>query len=227
MKKSDKVNLYYQTGIGYLNKGQPEEALNSFKQALELDSDEPLVLQGMGLAYFQMGILESGLVWLQKAKKLDPDNPELNNNLASIHLAMNHFEDALETSNQALNDPDYKTPAAAYYNRGIAYLNLGKVTEAEEDFKHASRLEPLFDQPLVSLGRLFFSRGDYQKAIEYLNAAIKVNNQNPEALLYRAQAKWHRGLITEAENDFLEILRQVSETTPIAKEARDWLDKIH
>ena len=210
----------------YRRKGDAEKGIKHLKKALEYDADRPDILHGLGIAYFQMGMLEPAELWLSKAVKLDPGNPELRNNLSGLYLQLKRYNDAFRESDIALKDPDYRTPAAALCNRGIAEYNLGRTNKAEADFRSAIRHNPFYDLPHMQLGRIYSEQGDFDKAIRSFSDALKINDKNPNAYLKRGIAYWQRGLVTEAENDFSKILRLVPENNPIAKSAREWLSKI-
>jgi len=222
----EKIRLYYEAGIGYINQGEPDKAIDSLKRAYALNKTYPQVLHSLGLAYFQLGVPETALVWLDRAAALTPDDPQLNNNLASVHLAMQHYDKTITYSSKALENPDYRTPAAAFYNRGLARLRSGDPTGAEDDFNRAIRHEPLYDMPRVELGRLLIRKGDYETAINHLSAAIQINKRNAEAYLLRGIAQWERGFVTRAENDFNQVIRIEGANRTIVDRAHNWLDRI-
>jgi type IV pilus assembly protein PilF len=226
MSKTDKARLYYDAGIGYINKGDPQNAIDNLKQANELDERNPLTLHAMGLAYFQLGIADIALVWLQKAAAISPDDPELNNNLASVYLTSGLFDKAIIHSTKAISNLDYRTPAAAYFNRGVSKSRLGDLNGAEADFRSAIRLEPLYDMPRVELGRIMYNRNQFNDAVTMLTSAIRANQNNPESFLLRGQAYWQQGYISKAESDFNTVLKMKNVTSSVREQAHDWLERI-
>jgi len=223
---SDKARLYYNTGVEHLNEGNPNDAIGSLREAERLAPKSPEIKQVIGLAYFSIGVLNKAEQYLLNAQKLDPENPRISNNLSGLYLKLGRNQQAIEEATKAINNIDYRTPAAAHYNRGMAFYNLNQPNKAETEFKQAISIECLFDKPYLALGRLYIDRGQYDSAIEILNSAVRSNKNNPYAYLDRGIAKWHRGYITEAENDFIFVLRLVPDTSNVAKTALKWLDKI-
>ena len=226
MSRTDKAQLYYDAAVGYLNKGDAQNAIDNLKAAYDLDKDNPQIMHVMGLAYFQMGVPETALTWLMKACAVTPDDPELNNNIASVYLVMNQYDKSITHSSKALANPDYRTPAAAYFNRGIASMRLDKPGDAEKDFRSAMRHEPLFDKPRVELGRIMLRNNRYDDAVQMLSSAIKANASNPETYLLRGQALWHQGYVSRAEADFNKILYLENAGPEIKQQAHDWLEKL-
>jgi len=223
---SEKIRLYYEAGIGYINRGQPDKAIDSLKNAYELDHGYPQVLHALGLAYLQLGVPETALIWFRKTEELTPDDSQLLNNLSSTYLALKNYDETIRYATKALADLNYRTPAAAHYNRGLARMHTGDLAGAEADFMSAIRLEPLYDRPRVELARLLIRKGMYDTAINHLTSAVKINKRNAEAYLLRGQANWERGLVTQAENDFNHVIRMDSASPAIMDQAHNWLDRI-
>ena len=78
---------------------------------------------------------------------------------------------AIEYLNNALKQqPNY---AQTYYNRGLAYYNLGQYQKAVEDYDEAIRLKPDYPHAYYNRGTAYFNLGnnslacsDFQKACE-------------------------------------------------------------
>ncbi len=226
MSTSEKAKMYYDTGVNYLGNGEPEKAVDALKQSLSLDSKNYATKHVLGLCYLQMDLLDSAEMWLLKAQTGAPDDPELLNNIASLYLRQKRYQDAINQSTRVLSNTDYFTPAAAYYNRGMANYNLSNFDAAGEDFKFAIKHEPFFDRAHFMLGKVYLEQGNYDKAIKFLSNSIKVNSKNVEAYYVRGIAYWNRGFVSEAERDFNAILRIVPSSSAIADSTKDWLDKI-
>ncbi len=220
------AKLRYDTGIGYLNKGNPQEAIKVLKEALEIAPKQPLILHGLGLAYLQIGMLDAAIDHLEQAAKYDESDSEMMNNLSSAYLAAGRYEKAIAAATRALEDADYRTPAAARFNRGSSYMALDRIDEAIEDFTAAIRLDPLFDMPYMKMGDIALARGDYSGAITSYESAIKLNPTNYEAMFNRGKAYWHRGLLSDAESEFNKVLRNTTDKNPLNRAAREWLEKI-
>ncbi|MBN1354704.1 tetratricopeptide repeat protein [bacterium] len=224
---SNRARLYFDTGIEYMQNGNLMEALSAFKEAEKLAPHDPEIQHMIGLAYLGQSMHEEAQKRMELAQKWDPDNPRIANNLASVYLESGRLDDTIRQATRALANPDYRTPAAAYYNRGMAYLKKKEAEKASADFLKAIQIEPLFDKPYVELGQIYTDEGNYNAAIKVLDAAVKVNSQNALAYFRRGVARWYRGYVTDSENDFSTVLRLVPESHLLASSARAWLSKIH
>jgi tetratricopeptide (TPR) repeat protein len=220
------AKLYYTTGVEYLRQGSPLDALNAFKEAEKIIPDDPEIQHVIGLTYLNLKIYDEAEKRLKKALELDPHNPQIANNLSSLHLEMGLVAESIRDASLALSNPDYRTPAAAYYNRGMGHWKSGNVKQAKEDFLNAIQIEPLYDQPYIELGQIYMDEGLYDTAIRVLDSAVKVNDKNALAIFRRGMAKWYRGYLTDSENDFSQVLRILPETHPLSTSAREWLHKI-
>jgi tetratricopeptide (TPR) repeat protein len=82
----------------------------------------------------------------------------------------------------------------AHLRRGEAYRAQRRYDEAIRDWREATRLTPEAPQPLVALGDLAESRGEFGEAAEwYGQAAERLKDEDP-ALLYRlALARYRAG----------------------------------
>jgi len=92
------------------------------------------------------------------------------------------FEDA----QQHLHDGDMETAVRlfsdlidlddgymlAYVARGRIYLDLGDYARAMSDFTIAHEEKPDLPEPQLAIGDLYFSRKDYQRAIDYFDGAL-------------------------------------------------------
>ncbi len=223
---SDQVRMIYETGLGYMREGKPQDAIETLKQANEMSPNQYEIHHAIGLAYFQIGIVDTAKMWLEGAKKLNGTDPEVANNMASVYIASGEYGKAVTEANIALKDPNYRTPAAAFFNRGMAYYYLGDLQNAETDLKESIRRQPLFDRAHLKLGRLYYDRGEYEKAAAALNTSLRLNDKSAEAYFYRAMTAWHQGYVTKAEEDLSTLLRLVPKDNVYAEKARTWLSKI-
>ena len=80
----------------------------------------------------------------------------------------------------------------AYLRRGEAYRAQHRDDEAVRDWREATRLAPDAPQPLIELGDLFESHGDFEQAADWYDQAQKrLSDENP-SLLYRLALALYR-----------------------------------
>ncbi len=117
----------------YLSRGQAEEALRAFTNALSV-WDVPLVRANIAVAYMQLGRMDAAEQQLRIALDMDERMPDAWCNLATVLMHRGEPAQAAEAARKALSfREDF---AMAHNNLAAALLELGEVTEAR---KHASR----------------------------------------------------------------------------------------
>jgi lipoprotein NlpI len=75
------------------------------------------------------------------------------------------------------NDVIQKKPRrvpVAYVNRGVAFMDMGRLDRAVEDFDTAIALDPSDYLPYTNLGKLYLNIGSFEKSIEYASRAIAI-----------------------------------------------------
>jgi tetratricopeptide (TPR) repeat protein len=83
----------------------------------------------------------------------------------------------------------------AYVARGRIFLDLGDYARAMSDFTIAHEENPDLPEPQLAIGDLYFSRKDYQRAIQYFDGALAGMPGN-------AMAYCRRGISHYYEHDF-------------------------
>ncbi len=226
LTRREEADLHYEAGLGYINQGNPQSAVEQLKIAHDKNKKNPQIMHALGLAYLQMGMPDTALEWILKVTSYLPEDPEIQNNLASVYIRLEQYDKGIFHSTKAIDNPDYRTPAAAYFNRGISRVRKGDADGGEADFKAAIRHEPMYDMPKIELARLMIRKNLFDEAIRMLSTAINVNANNPESYLLRGQALWHRGYISRAETDFRKILELKNVSPSLIDQAHDWLEKL-
>ena len=74
--------------------------------------------------------------------------------------------------------------ARLFVERGIFHQTAGKWKEAEEDYLQALALAPVYPSALYGLSRIYKYQGDYEKALVFLNKAIRYGNGELSLELY-------------------------------------------
>jgi tetratricopeptide (TPR) repeat protein len=117
---------------------------------------------------------------LQKAVDREPENPRLHEKLGDVYTKQKMHELALAHYNQAiwLNSSN----SYLYTLRGNSLIQLGKVEDAEENFKQALRLDPQQGPALVALGNVYAKQQRFKDAAALYRQAL--NGQMNADVLY-------------------------------------------
>ena len=128
-------------GYAFLQNGQSEEALESFKKSLAQEKETKESLRGLGIANLSLGKYDEAIDAFVKAlnksngsiKDVDFD---INSYLGYAYEKAEKYEEAVKVYTAVL---DFKPKDIdAYYRRAICYLKLGETTLADEDFAIAT-----------------------------------------------------------------------------------------
>ncbi|MDD2898638.1 MAG: tetratricopeptide repeat protein [Desulfuromonadaceae bacterium] len=133
----------------------------------------------MGLSYLGERNYSSALFDLTEAEKLDPDNPDVLYGLGMAFIGKKRPDLAEAKLLKAiLLKPSL---SAARNDLGVAYLDMKRWDSAIQQFKIVK--DDLFyennENAAINLGLAYLGKGDYQKALEELQAVAAMNPRNP------------------------------------------------
>jgi tetratricopeptide (TPR) repeat protein len=138
--KSDWV-VYYFRGICYERSKQWPKAEIDMKKALELQPDQPLVLNYLGYSWVDQGIhLDEGMRMIRRAVEQRADDGYIVDSLGWAYYRMGNYENAVKYLEQAVElkpeDPTIND------HLGDAYWRVGRKLEATFQWAHARDLNP-------------------------------------------------------------------------------------
>jgi len=144
----------------------------------------------LGLGYLQQGYTERAKVPLKKALELGGNDADVNAALALVFqqegettLADTHFRKALSAQP---HDPRIRN------NYGSFLYAQGQFAKAQQMFRQASTdtLYPERSRVFENLGLTALRMGQRDQAREYLEKALRLNRQQPRALLEMAEMSY-------------------------------------
>lgn len=138
-------SVFFQRGIAYERLKQWEKAEPSFRKALELNPDQPQVLNYLGYSWVDMNRnLGEGLEMIRKAVELRPDDGYIVDSLGWAYFRMNRFDEAVTELERAA---ELKAGDATINDHlGDAYWRVGRKLEATYQWKRALASDPEKDQ---------------------------------------------------------------------------------
>ncbi|MEW6456642.1 MAG: DUF5107 domain-containing protein [Acidobacteriota bacterium] len=168
----------------------------------DIKTIEELYLTGLRLEQFHNPALEPYLYY-EEALRRDPDDYRVNTALGILFCKRGMFKEAEEKLNRAINrmTKNYTSPKdmEAYYYLGLALKYQGKYETAYETFYKATWSHAWHSAGYYSLAELACQKGDFLKALEFLNRSISTNALNTKALNLKAAVLRRMGQFEEAE----------------------------
>ncbi|MFN7828660.1 MAG: DUF5107 domain-containing protein [Acidobacteriota bacterium] len=164
---------------------QREEALDrplAMPTGFDWNSVYGLSLQGREL--IRQRHFEEARQRLDAALRLDPHYAPALVDLALIEYRSMRYREARELTRRALAIDTYD-PAANYYY-GLASAALAKPYDARDGFEIAAQSTEFRHAASTELARLYLREGDLDRARDYGDKALEVNQQNLEAWQIRA-----------------------------------------
>ena len=102
--QGDNWTLFYFRGICYERAKQWPKAEADFKKALELNPDQPLVLNYLGYSWVDQGLnLDEAFKMLRKAVELRPNDGYIVDSLGWAHFKLGQYAEAAETLEKAID----------------------------------------------------------------------------------------------------------------------------
>ncbi|MBR1170889.1 tetratricopeptide repeat protein [Bradyrhizobium sp. DASA03005] len=140
---NDKANSvwYYYRGICEERSKQWAKAEADMKKALELQPDQPHVLNYLGYSWIDQGVnLDEGMKMIKRAVEQRPDDGYIVDSLGWAYYRIGNYEEAVKNLERAIDlkpeDPTIND------HLGDAYWRVGRTLEAKFQWSHARDLKP-------------------------------------------------------------------------------------
>ena len=136
---------YYYRGICLERSKQWNKAEVDMRKALELQPEQPHVLNYLGYSWIDQGInLDEGMKMIRRAVDQRPDDGYIVDSLGWAFYRIGNFEDAVKNLERAIDlkpeDPTIND------HLGDAYWRVGRTLEAKFQWAHARDLKPEADE---------------------------------------------------------------------------------
>lgn len=150
-----KYYIHFYIGQTYLSLNDPESALASFRQAIELNpplQDIPSIYSYMGICLKNMGNYKEALDVLKKGEYYDNERTDIYNLMGFCYFMLKEHEMAIENFKKVIKiDPG---SAIDYANIASNYRDMGENEKAIYYYKVALELDNSIEFARVSLARL-------------------------------------------------------------------------
>ena len=184
------AELNTRLGVGYLERGDVEIALEKLQLAVRLDPDHAPAHLALGIVYDSIGRESQALKHLKTAVGLAPDDGAAHNSYAAVLCEAGRYDEADKHFRAALEDPFYSTPDVVLANAGACARRGGKDSAAERYLRDALSIDPENRSALFNLSQMFYSQGNALQARAFLQRLESTGQMGPASLLlgYRIES---------------------------------------
>jgi Flp pilus assembly protein TadD len=192
-------------GIALASQGRLDEAAAEFKQALQINPDDPKSLDNLGKILAGEGKLDEAGERFEQALRLNPDDIKTLNNLGAILVSQGKPADAVPYLKKALQlKPDY---AEADYNLGNALALQGNLDDAVQAYQQALQLKPDYAAARTNLERVKTAQAQQPGPAQNSGPTLDANSNDPNVLNYWGVMLARQGRVDEAIQQFERALQ--------------------
>jgi lipopolysaccharide biosynthesis regulator YciM len=201
--------------------GHADEAIASFRRALEIDPQYAQAHANLGDALLALGELAEAAASYRRAIELDPRTANTHNNLGKALILQGNWDEAIQSFRRVLEIDARHAPA--YINLGIALDALGRTDEALEANRQAAEL---FAQDPSAFGRQWLEVAkqsitrleEKSELLPYLDAVLdgrpaRSSTEWNMAIRHGYDRRRHRDVVALAEDTLREAPELIDDVT--------------
>jgi tetratricopeptide (TPR) repeat protein len=168
---SDDLQTLCDTGRRAIRKGKFTDAIDLFRQAVELDPDDVDAHEGLATACYLGKEHDEAITHFNRITQLKPRDARAFINLGALYNLVERHKEAADSLRKGIQR-NGKSPEA-YYNLGIAQKNLTQNAMAISAYRECVRLKPEMAEAHVNLANLYFDQKNLRKAISHYEKALQ------------------------------------------------------
>jgi len=171
---------YNNLGIVLAARGRFDEAIENYRQAIQINPNLADALNNLGTALVAERRFDEAIENYRQAIQIDPNDAKALNNLGNALATKGQFDEAIGNFRQAIQiNPNL---AGALNNLGTALVARGRFDEAIESYRQAIQIDPNDAKALRYLGNALAAKGRFDEAIENYRQAIQIDPNDAKTL---------------------------------------------
>lgn len=201
---ADKAIFYYPDamtylvrGVVYIERGEYQNAINDFDQAIQLGPRHKSFYEQRANAHYLNRELDKAREDYNKAIQLDPENTDLYSVRGVVYFELNQIENAVTNYTKIISLND--TLPNAYSNRGEGYFILQDYPKALADFEKAIELEADSAYGVAGQAITLHVLGRIGEAQTIWRGLVAKNAQYSDAEWVGTELNWKPSLVAEAK----------------------------
>jgi type IV pilus assembly protein PilF len=170
-----RARAHYSVAMDHLQEGRNAMAIRELQAASELVPEDPWVELSLAEALTRRGKTDEAEVHLRRALRMREGFQPALLNLSALFIAQERFEEAIEISDQLLDDATFPVPWKALTNKGYAQFRLGRLAEARQQYELALEYHERFWPALLDLAILDSEERRNVEALEGLERVLEIS----------------------------------------------------
>ena len=183
-------------GSAYMGKGQYPKATALMQEALRT-RDAPEYRTVLGISLIRSGQSATGVTELETVFKRSPTHVQAGTTLIDMYLRSGQTVKAATVAESLIKQ--YPTNAGFYNLLGMARAQATDGPAARKAFEQALRLDPAMMGAKLNMARFEIATGAYDAATSRLNALLKENEKNAEAMFEMSVIAERRGKTVDTQ----------------------------
>jgi tetratricopeptide (TPR) repeat protein len=212
---SDFKHVHYNLGRAFIQLKQYDKAINSLQTAIDSDTALEDVHYHLGCAYVEQRQFNKAIQNLEQAIIGNPNHKEAYYNLAHAYRETGNLEAATNAATETLRlDPNYQpihdlveSIKQTHYNRGIAYLNDERYSDAVAAFQNVITLDSDFTAAHFNLGIAYLKMENFPRAADVLRKTVTLDRTHKAAFHTLALAYFGQHELEKARNAAKDALK--------------------
>jgi tetratricopeptide (TPR) repeat protein len=156
-------------GAVFYDEGKIDDAIDAFKEALEIDSEESEAHYYLGNAYADKEMFDEAIAMYKNAVEYNPEFVDAYLNLSMLYLDMDLIDEAISLCKHAVST----NPNDAFlcFHLGEAYAMNLQYKEAIEEYRKAMSINPMDPETQYRLAESYYEVKQFDMALEHATQA--------------------------------------------------------
>ena len=215
-QKNQKVEIYTQLGLGYMNQGRLASSLEALEDALRADPLSSPANYAMALLKIRLGESMDARYHFDRALLADPRNVPARNDFGTFLCKNGDLKEGIQQFELAIADPFNMQVYVSQYGLGSCLLAAGDPREARDYFRIALTGQPNNRVILYQSAVASFELREFLSARAFLERLFATGWESPEGLLLAVQTETELG----ADNLALDYATRLKSNFPSSDESK-------
>lgn len=239
----DNYDANFYLAEAYRGLDQYAEAIFRYQRANKLKANDPRTLKSLAWSFFKIRYYSQALATTKQLLKAHPNDGQAAIIMARTQLKSGDNKGALATIQTYENSSSKEAKPYFASVEGDALYAMGRNKEAITAYQSALKEQPLLPGALLGMGRCLLQQKQEDRAIVYMERAIRIRPKLTEAIFLLAKAyegkdpkkslRFYAAFMKQAERDpeFISQLEDVKtkmaslQGAPTASEGQEGLSK--